>query len=280
MRASLLGLALLLGGCASIQAPSCGRDCLIGAAREIANGAATAAGAKVTENGAAVSTTWLKGATSIHIHGEYGDADDAIVAGTGNGADGKPAVFGLRVKGGKAPKEVELVFAREGEVSLSPPSIPLTRNPLFDQAVPEGQRTSPEKMIAAANAYFDGIEKTDGSKVPVTAECNRVENGVQTTRSTRFSNLPCNGLEVFAYIPEVRERRVPIVDVKRGVVVMAVAFWIPGGDYKRVVNGQETVRHYEPRSLFLFEAFKIVDGKIAQIEATMRNMPLGTKMGW
>ena len=40
------------------------------------------------------------------------------------------------------------------------------------------------------------------------------------------------------------------------------------------------MRHYEPRSLFLFEAFKIVDGRIEQIEATMRNVPLGAPTGW
>ena len=65
-----------------------------------------------------------------------------------------------------------------------------------------------------------------------------------------------------------------------GHLVAFGAFNIPGGDYKRVVNGQETTRHYEPRSLFLFEAFKLVDGKIEQIEATMRNVPLGAKSGW
>jgi hypothetical protein len=78
----------------------------------------------------------------------------------------------------------------------------------------------------------------------------------------------------------LRDRRYPVVDEERGVVVGFGAFNIPGGDYKRVVNGQETTRHYEPRSLFLFEAFKIVDGKIEQIEATMRNVPLGAPTGW
>jgi hypothetical protein len=87
-------------------------------------------------------------------------------------------------------------------------------------------------------------------------------------------------MEPFAYITEVRDRRYPVIDEERGVIVGFGAFNIPGGDYKRIVNGQETTRHYDPRSLFLFEAFKIVDGKIHQIEATMRNVPLGAPTGW
>ena len=240
------------------------------------------AGARVTENGAVASgDTWLKGASSISIHAEYAAAgdDEAIIAGTGSGADGKPAVFGLRIKHGAAT-EAELIVAREGEASLAPPSIPLKRDTRFDAIVPEARRTPAARMIAVADAYFDGIESDVGSAIPIVESCERVENGVQTTHSARFSNLGCNSMEPFAYITEVRDRRYPVVDEERGVVVAFGAFNIPGGDYKRIVNGQETTRHYEPRSLFLFEAFKIVDGRIEQIEATMRNVPLGAPTGW
>jgi hypothetical protein len=119
-----------------------------------------------------------------------------------------------------------------------------------------------------------------GANVPVTDDCQRVENGVQTTNTERLPSAKCNTLEGFDYITEVRERRYPIVDEERGVVVGHVAFYIPGGDYPRVMNGMMTTRHYDPRALFLIEAFKIESGKIRLIEATMRNMPLGSTMGW
>ena len=282
MRFLILASALAATGCATTTQQACDRSCRLGAAQTVAQTGAFPAGARVTENGTVVSgATWLQGATSISIHAEYAAAndDEAIIAGTGTGADGKPAVFGLRIEHGPAP-EAELIVAREGEASLAPPSIPLKRDTRFDAIVPKAQRTPAAQMIAAAEAYFDGIESDVGSAIPIVASCERVENGVQTTHSARFTNLACNSMEPFAYITEVRDRRYPVVDEERGVVVGFGAFNIPGGDYKRIVNGQETTRRYEPRSLFLFEAFKIIDGKIVQIEATMRNVPLGAPTGW
>ncbi len=282
MRFLLLASALAIAGCGTPTLEACDRTCRLGMAEAFVRAGGFPAEARVTENGAEVSgATWLKDATSIFIHAEYAASsnDQTIIAGTGIGADGKPAVFGLRIRNG--PKlEAELIVAREGEASLAPPSIPLKRDTRFDALVPEGKRTPRETMIAAAEAYFDGLESDDGSAIPIVDTCERVENGVQTTHSARFSNLSCNSMEPFAYITEVRDRRYPVIDEERGVIVGFGAFNIPGGDYKRIINGQETTRHYEPRSLFLFEAFKIVDGRIEQIEATMRNVPLGAPTGW
>jgi hypothetical protein len=39
-------------------------------------------------------------------------------------------------------------------------------------------------------------------------------------------------------------------------------------------------RQHLPRTLFLFELFKVEDGQIREIEAVMRNMTLGADMGW
>lgn len=48
----------------------------------------------------------------------------------------------------------------------------------------------------------------------------------------------------------------------------------------KVADGKEVVRHYDPRSLYLFEAFKVVDGKVAQIEATMRDLAFEQVIDW
>jgi hypothetical protein len=282
MRALIAAAALSLAACATAAQPTCDRDCRLALAQTIAVTGQYPVGARVTENGTEVmGDIWLRGARGVNIHAGYAAAndDEVIISGTGTGADGVTAVFGLRVRSAARP-EVELIVAREGEASLAPPSIPLKRDARFGQVVPEGKRTSAAQMITIAEAYFDGLESDSGSAIPIVATCERVENGVQTTHSPRFTNLDCNSMEPFAYITEVRDRRYPVIDEARGVIVGFAAFNIPGGDYKRVVNGQETTRHYEPRSLFLFEAFRIVDGKIEQIEATMRNVPLGASSGW
>jgi hypothetical protein len=146
--------------------------------------------------------------------------------------------------------------------------------------VAEPERDTAQTMIGLANRYFDGIQAAGDPGLPVAEACNRVENGVQTTRNPRFNNLLCNTLEVFVYIPVVEQRRYPIIDLERGVAVAIVVFQIPGGDYEYELNGQKVMRSYTPRSLYLFEAFKISGGVIQQIEATMRNLEHGAKIDW
>ena len=278
--------AVLVGCAATPEALTCDRSCLIELGESVASGKTKLeAEARVTENGAdqAPGDTWLGRARNVNIHAEYADpaTGSVIVAGTGEDSDDRPSVFGLRLRQrAEQITEVELIVTHDGEASLFPPATPLERQSIFAELVPQGARTPGKRMIELANAYFDGIEIDSGANVPVTDDCNRIENGVQTTNTERFNDLKCNSLEPFDYIPEVRERRFPIVDLERGVTVALVAFYIPEGDYERVVDGEKMLRHYDPRSLFLMEAFKIEDGKIRLIEATMRNMPLGTSMGW
>jgi hypothetical protein len=287
--------AVALCGCSSddadrrVEMPetaTCDSACLIELAQGIATGARKLeATARVTENGMEMKApdTWLGRASGVNVHAEYVAEDEGavVVAGSGTDSDGRPTVFGLRLQHDDGETtEAELIVTHEGEVSLFPPAVPLARNDVFAEVVPAAERTPPERMIEIANAYFDGIEVDSGANVPVTDDCNRIENGVQTTNTERFSNIKCNSLEPFDYITEVRERRFPVVDEERGVVVALVAFYIPGGDYPRVVDGMMTTRHYDPRALFLIEAFKIENGKVRLIEATMRNMPLGSTMGW
>ncbi len=295
MRILLTGLlagfsTALLSACQfsapSSQADACDRACAIGLAKKVSADPALFQNLiRLTENGADTTPaeSWLTGAANLDFHGGFAEeeAGQAIIYGTGVGRDGKPAVFGLRIDlSGEAIVNAELITARDGEASLFPPATPIKRLAIFDETVPEAQRSTRETLIALANAYFDGIETDVANGLPVTETCERIENGVQTTHSPRFSDLACNSFEPFVYITEVPERRYPVVDVERGVVVAAAAFRIPGGEYVRVINGQETTRRYEPRALFLFESFKVVDGKIEMIEATMRNMPLDSKMGW
>jgi hypothetical protein len=270
----------------------CNEDCLIGRATDIATGKEKLSPkSRIVENGQLIAPgkAWFKGAKSIKLHGSYAwltpGAANAMVVGTGTGADGRPAIFGLRTRidGTRgAPWEVELLVAHSGEASLFPAAIPMLREPIMDEVVPREHRTSDADMVAAANAYFNGIEAKTGANVPVTPDCERVENGVQTTGNPRFGNgtARCNSLEGFDYIKNVRDRRFPVVDEQHGIVVAAVAFDIPGGQYPRMVDGKQTMRDYKPRSLLLFEAFKIVDGKIRHIQATMRDMPLGAPTGF
>lgn len=289
----------LLTACASDSAMSesagvraasdaCDRDCLIRGAKQLLEMPELAEGARITQNGSeiALADSWLSRASQLHFHNAYADEKrgQVLVVGTAQtqrDGETKPTVFGLRAKlqGGK-PEEIELMVTQEGEASLFPETLPIETDVRFEELVPEAERDTGGTMIGLANRYFDGIEAAGDPGLPVAEGCNRVENGMQTTRNPRFNDLRCNTLEVFVYIPVVEQRRYPIIDEERGVVVAIVVFQIPGGDYEYELNGQKVMRSYTPRALYLFEAFKISGGVIHQIEATMRNLDHGARIDW
>jgi hypothetical protein len=271
------------------EADACDRECLIRTAKSLFERPELARDARFTENGQviALDASWLSSAREVHVHNAYADAraGQVMIVGTAlsersDGAD-KPAVFGLRAKiHGSQAEELELLVAHKGEASLFPPSLPVETDARYEKVVEGAARDDGETMIGLANRYFDGIQAAGDPELPVADDCNRVENGVQTTRNPRFNDLRCNTLEVFVYIPVVEQRRYPIIDEERGIAVAIVMFQIPGGDYEYELNGEKVMRSYTPRSLYLFEAFKISDGVIHQVEATMRNLDYNAKIDW
>jgi hypothetical protein len=55
-------------------------------------------------------------------------------------------------------------------------------HPVFTETVPAGERMSRAALIETANAYFTGMQRNDGrGDYPFHPECNRIENGTQTT---------------------------------------------------------------------------------------------------
>jgi hypothetical protein len=161
--------------------------------------------------------------------------------------------------------------------------------PFLEREIPPSQRASREKLIAAANAYFDGIERQPGH-VPFAAGCNRIENGQLTTNNPANSEglgpLGCQGqfqAKLFTYIPQVRDRRFLVVDESRGLVVANVVFDIPGRK-NWIRDGKEVPALpavANPRSNVLNELFRVDDGQIQLIQAFMlANEPYGTQTGW
>ena len=151
------------------------------------------------------------------------------------------------------------------------------------------QRASRTELIAAANAYFDGIENYTGH-TPFAPGCNRIENGQLTTNNpTNSEGLPPLGCQeqfqarLFTYIRKVRDRRFPVVDEERGLVVAQVVFDIPGSktwirDGKQVPAPPAVSN---PRNKILNELFKVDHGQIQLIQAFMLpNEPYGTSTGW
>ncbi|HEY7466069.1 MAG TPA: hypothetical protein VIB47_05195 [Dehalococcoidia bacterium] len=204
--------------------------------------------------------------------------------------NGSPAFLALRLKadGGRIA-EAEALVARSGNPLWGPETIGTPR-PEFLEAVPQGERVPRSSIISIADSYFTGIELDNGNIVPLHPDCIRLENGVQTTsNATRrgVGRLPVKeGLSsgFYSYIQEIRDRRYPVVDEERGIVLSVVVFEHPGTVKSVVVEGFGELElapfTQKPSSAVIFEAFKVQGGQIRQIEAVLEFLPYGTKTGW
>lgn len=177
-----------------------------------------------------------------------------------------------------------------------------TPNHLFQEAVPPAERMSREDLIKTANMYFTGMQQNDGKGVyPFTDDCNRIENGSQSTNvppaagkpvpdpktATNYSGAwSCkqqfeSGL--LHFVTRIRDRRFVAVDPERGMVYSFVFFDHSAGDtrtFKTPDGRTVTAGPNQPWTWELAELFKIEKGKIHQIEAVMDHSPYGMLSGW
>lgn len=205
---------------------------------------------------------------------------------------GDAAVMAMRIAltGGKIA-EVETLVCRPSE--LGPfPQIDDARRPraVLAEDVPEAQRLPRERLIAIADGYFDTLQNNDGTLFThFTDACDRIENGLQTTNvdieGYPISKMGCADqfrLGQYIYDDRLRDRRFPLVDEEKGIVIAAGFIdhsgrltditWTDGSRHKSIFTF--------PHSFVLLELFKIVDGKIAEVEAVFVTVPYNMISPW
>ncbi|WP_332817360.1 hypothetical protein [Sphingopyxis sp.] len=200
--------------------------------------------------------------------------------------------FTLRLKVNAAGEieEAESVVVRQSDYGIKFENPRYWDKPILnaDAAVP----TPRDAMIALSDGYFSTLQQNDGTiRTKFHPDCNRVENGVQTTRNPDFAKIvPVAGLGCeeqfrmgnYRYDDRLRARRYPLVDEERGLV-LAYAFIDHCGrlaEYQ-LTDGrtvQSPVRY--PHSFYIAELFKIDDGMICQIEANFITVPYHMKSPW
>jgi hypothetical protein len=206
---------------------------------------------------------------------------------------GHPAIMALRLRiAGGGIAEAEAIVTRKVENSPFP-SIDTYIEPraLMLADVAPGQRTSRTDMLATADGYFDTLQLNDGTiRTRFTDDCERIENGMQTTHNDSFPNYPIAAygcreqfeLGQYRYDDRLRARRFPLVDEEKGLVLAGgfidhcgklVDFtWTDGTPVKSFF-------HF-PHSYCLLEAFKIVDNAIAGVEAVFIDVPYHMPSPW
>jgi hypothetical protein len=206
---------------------------------------------------------------------------------------GRPAIMALRLRidGGRIA-EAEAIVTRKVENSPFP-SIDtyVTPRPLMLADVPVTQRTPRERMIALADGYFDTLQLNDGKLFThFTEDCERIENGMQTTHNPSFPNYPIAALGCreqfekgqYKYDDRLRGRRFPLVDEEKGLVLAGGFIDHCGKLVDFAWTDGTPVRSFFhfPHSYCLLEAFKIVDGSIAGIEAVFIDVPYHMPSPW
>ena len=201
---------------------------------------------------------------------------------------GAPAILALRLAiEGARFVEAETIVTRRGAF-FEPETVLQDATDTFHRVLAPAEQAPRDVLIHAANLYFDGIERRDGSCVPVADCCRRLVNGVVDSVDADENLIPGEehrGLPVaqqideghYAYIEALRERRFPILDTERGLVVCHVIFDHPGD----LLRADRDLPIKSPNSMLFTEVFKVVGETIEEIWALgTAPLPFGIRSGW
>jgi hypothetical protein len=207
---------------------------------------------------------------------------------------GDPDILVLRLKiRDMQVHEAEIIVSRGGNL-FDPDKLVTPRQAFFEDA-PADKRPTRAELRKLGNMYFDALETNDGSKVPFTASCNRLENGRQMTNNPNLPPVPAPQYNIrdmnchdnvnsrmWAYITRIEPRRWVIQDTERGDVLGIVMFHHDGAPHPVDIPGVGKVERGigRPFTMLMAELFKVRDGKIDQIEAVGAMMPYGAGSGW
>jgi hypothetical protein len=310
-----LALAAITMGPASAQAPGarsavvdmrCNRDCLIGFARRymtalLAHAPRTlpvATDLMFTENDVAMPLgegLWntISGVAPTGL--EVADAETGQAAWFGVVQEhGQPAYLALRihVAGGKIDEVETVVHRKTGLPAPFGDPAKVEHDAAFQDVLPPEQRRQRQRLQAIADSYFNTVEQNDGQVfAPFDDECGRLENGISTTAgSPNGGNAAaiaqgCEAqfkLGLYRINKRVRERRYPLIDEERGIVVASGFFDHANSfDSYKLTNGNTMKTALKwPNSITLLEAFRIKNGKIHRIEAIFTYVPYFMHNPW
>lgn len=197
----------------------------------------------------------------------------------------------LKVEPDGKVSEVETLVVRQSDSGIKFEGQKFEHKPVLNEIIPAAERTSRERMLSLADGYFDTLQLNDGRLFThFHKDCQRVENGVQTTNNPNFPVVPVSRLGCeeqfkmgnYRYDDRLRGRRFPLVDEERGLV-LAAGFIDHAGrlkDYKLTDGTLVKSPINRPHSFYLFELFKIRDGAIQQIEANFITVPYHMPSPW
>ena len=170
--------------------------------------------------------------------------------------------------------EVEVIRANEGDADRlwGPERLvdyPLSHN--LTNAIRVADRDSYYGLIAAAESYWRAFQ-TNGTEeyhpADLLFDAHRFENGLQTTGrfpDSTFRSAP-DGFDTGRFIGRnLWDRRYPVVDEERGIVLSIVRFGLKDGmESQSVVTSNDRL---------VGEFFQVKNGMIQEVHAVLYNLP-------
>ena len=245
---------------------------------------------KYTENGVRLNLTdglWQTASAMPTYRLDVIDEEAGQVALIGRiNEKGNNNFFALRLKieKGELISEIENLVSRNIMMGELPDiGIPMIvheePSPLMMKVIPEDKRLPRAELITIGDSYFTGLDTDNsGANVPFDPECQRRENAMITANNPDAKEGAIPGMDCKAQfdtgfsviVTDIRERRF-IADPVTGF-----AFAMGYFDHDGAVNEGIT----QPYSIYIGEIFKVMDGRIRQIEAVLMTVPYAMESGW
>lgn len=189
-------------------------------------------------------------------------------------SDGSMTMLALRLKvQNGAITEIETIKANEGDAGfLWGPRDLLDKplSPFLTLTIPEASRDSYYRLIAAAEGYWRAFQ-TNGTDAyhpaDLLPDSTRFENGFQTTGLIRDGAYrdTASGFHQGSFLGRnLWDRRYPVVDEERGIVMSMVRFGLK--------DGMESQSAATTNSRIVAEWFTVKAGMIQEIHAVLFNV--------
>lgn len=286
-----LALGLAAAGTAGAQ-PACDRACLTGFVDAYFDALAAfdpgsvpvAPDARITDNGRRVTLDeafWEGAERAVYrwdiVNERLGDTGTEAVV---QNADGTKTMLIVRLKvADGAITELETIRANEGDADgLWDPDHLTEVSPALQLTIREADRDSYYGLIAAAEGYWRAFQ-TNGTDeyhpADLLPDVQRFENGLQTTGLERDGQYvsAAAGFDEGRFVGRnLWDRRYPVVDTERGIVLSIVRFGTK--------DGMQSQSAATRNDRLVGEFFAVKSGMIQEIHAVLFNLPDSEPTGW
>ena len=272
----------------------CDRACLTrfvdawfkGLTTHSATGIPVARDVRITQNGqtTTLAGTFWANAESVPYRWDIanvrlGDTGTEAVV---RNADGTMTMLSVRLKvKNNTITEVETIKANKGEADgLWGPDVLVQKgvSPALQLSIREAERDSYYRLIGAAEGYWRAFQ-TNGTPAyhpaDLLPDTQRFENGLQTTgvvRNGAYASAS-GGFDEGRFLGRnLWDRRYPVVDEERGIVLSIVRFGLKAGAKSQSVATSN--------DRLVGEFFAVQKGYLSEIHAVLFNLPDEKPTGW